>query len=136
MSNEIRVVFPGGARVDAMIDGFVVRTDQPPASGGEGTAPSPFDLFLASLATCAGFYAMSYCRARGLPTEGMTLAQRYETDVATKLPRVVQIEIALPPGFPEQHRAPMLRAIASCKVKKTIAAGLDVRVSYAEKKAA
>ena len=61
---EIKVTFPGGLRVDAEYKGFVVKTDQPVHQGGEGTASSPFDLFLISIATCAGFYAVAFCKER------------------------------------------------------------------------
>jgi putative redox protein len=61
---EIKVTFPGGLRVDAEYKGFVIKTDQPVKHGGSGTAPAPFDLFLASIAACAGFYVVAFCRER------------------------------------------------------------------------
>ena len=64
MEDEMRVTFPGGKKVDAEYKGFVIRTDQPVHQGGEGTAPAPFDLFLASIATCAGIYVLSFCQNR------------------------------------------------------------------------
>jgi ribosomal protein S12 methylthiotransferase accessory factor len=128
----IEVSFPGGLRVDAHLGDVVIRTDQPTEGGGEGSAPAPFDLFLASLATCAGIYALSYCRARSLPTEGLRLTQTVETDPATKLPTRVSIALALPAGFPEHHRPAILRAVSGCKVKKTIAAGLAFDVALAD----
>ena len=70
---EMRIRFPGGTKVDAAFLGHVVHTDQPPASGGEGSAPSPFDLFVASIGTCAGYYVLAFCRKREIPTDGIEL---------------------------------------------------------------
>lgn len=119
---DILVTFPGGKRVDARLGDVVISTDQPPELGGEGSAPAPFDLFLASLATCAGIYALGFCQARELPTVGLALTQRYELDPETKLPRLVRLELQLPEGFPEKYRAAIVRAVEGCKVKKTVAA--------------
>jgi ribosomal protein S12 methylthiotransferase accessory factor len=114
------VSFPGGKRVNAEFDGFALTTDQPRTSGGAGSAPSPFDLFLASIATCAGFYAKGYCDTRGLPTEGLALTMHVEHEpAAQKVGRLV-IEIALPAGFPEKHREGVVRAAELCAVKKHI----------------
>ena len=120
---DILVTFPGGKRVDAHVGQFVVPTDQPAELGGEGTAVAPFDLFLASLATCAGIYVLGFCQARGLSTEGLGMRLSVaETDPATKLPIRIRVELRLPPGFPEHLRVAVLRAAQSCKVKKVIAA--------------
>ncbi len=69
----IEVSFPGGKKVDASIKGFTIPTDQPISSGGEGSAPSPFDLFLSSIATCAGIYALGFCESKGIDTTGLKL---------------------------------------------------------------
>lgn len=119
---DIEVTFPGGKRVDARVGGLVVRTDQPVSLGGEGAAPAPFDLFLASLATCAGIYVLGFCQARGLPSDGLSVVQKVEYDEATKLPSRVRLELRLPPGFPEKYRPAIVRAAEGCKVKKSIAA--------------
>jgi putative redox protein len=115
---EMIVDFPGGARVNAHFGSFTVATDQPPAAGGENSAPSPFEVFLASLATCAGFYVMGFCRMRGIPYEGIRLIQRLERDAATKMVSKVLLEIQLPKEFPEQYTAAVIRAAESCLVKK------------------
>ena len=125
---DIEVTFPGSKRVDARIGSFVVRTDQPPELGGEGSAVAPFDLFLASLATCAGLYVLGFCRTRGLPTDEITLHQRVELDPATKLPRRIVLELRLPASFPEKYRAAVVRAAEACKVKKTIASAPLIEV--------
>jgi ribosomal protein S12 methylthiotransferase accessory factor len=122
-TQDIEVSFPGGKRVDARVGDFVLRTDQPAELGGEGSAPGPFDLFLASLATCAGIYALGFCQARKLSTEGLSIRQHVDIDPETKLPSKVRLELTLPEGFPEMYRAAIVRAAEGCKVKKTIAAG-------------
>jgi ribosomal protein S12 methylthiotransferase accessory factor len=121
-SPPIVVSFPGGRRVDARVGDHVVRTDQ------DGTAPAPFDLFLASLATCAGIYVLGFCQARGLSTEGITLRQRADFDEATHLPTRIRLELGLPPSFPAKYRAAIVRAAENCKVKKTIAAMPTIEV--------
>jgi ribosomal protein S12 methylthiotransferase accessory factor len=115
---EITVDFPGGARVDAHFGGYVVRTDQPPGGGGEGSAPSPFALFLSSLGACAGFYVLGFCRQRHISVEGLRLVQSVETDPTTHMVTKVRLEIHLPHGFPEKYTAAIIRAAEQCSVKK------------------
>lgn len=125
---DIQVRFPGGKHVDATFDGFSVRTDQSPAHGGEGSAPEPFDLFLASLATCAGAYALGFCQARGLSTEGLSLIQRDRREADGRLVSV-ELELTLPPEFPEKYRAAIQRTVEGCKVKKALLAPPELRVT-------
>lgn len=115
---ELNIRFPGGLAVEADLDGHTVRTDQPQPVGGGGSAPSPFDLFLASIGTCAGYYALQFCLARGLPTEGVTLKLTAEKDPAVKRVTRVAIEIDLPPDFPSRYREAIIRATDQCSVKK------------------
>ena len=119
MSDEMIITFPGGKRVDAEYAGFTFRTDQPADHGGDGSAPSPFHGFLASLGTCAGFYALSFCAQRGIPTDGIRLVQRIEPRPEGGLGRIA-IEIQVPPSFPEKYVKAIAHAAASCTVKKTI----------------
>jgi ribosomal protein S12 methylthiotransferase accessory factor len=117
---EITITFPGGLRVDAAAGDLVVRTDQSVANGGEGSAPEPFTLFLASIGTCAGVYALSYCRHHGLPTEGLAVTQRVHRDAMGKRVEHIEIEIRAPAGFPERHLAALARSADLCAVKKAI----------------
>ncbi|AJY71982.1 osmotically inducible protein OsmC [Geobacter sulfurreducens] len=120
---EMKITFPGGEKVNAELNGRIIPTDQPVEAGGYGSAPSPYDYFLASLGTCAGIYVLSFCQQRGIATEGLSLAQRmeFETDKAGKrrLARVA-IEIDLPLGFPEKYRNAIVKAAGLCSVKKAI----------------
>jgi ribosomal protein S12 methylthiotransferase accessory factor len=115
---ELNIRFPGGLAVEADLDGHTVRTDQPEAAGGHGAAPSPFDLFLASIGTCAGYYALRFCQARGLPTENVTLKLVAEKDPSVNRVTDVAIEIELPPDFPPRYREALVRATDQCSVKK------------------
>lgn len=115
---QIEITFPGGDRVDAHFGGFTVPTDQPSPQGGRGSAPSPFALFLTSIATCAGFYVLRFCQERNLPAEGLSMRQRSISDPATGLIGRVELEIGLPPGFPERYRPALIRAAELCAVKK------------------
>jgi len=114
----ITVTFPGGKRVDAECGGFTFRTDQPRDAGGEGSAPPPFDLFLASISTCAGIYVKGYCDARGLPTEGLGMAVHVEREPGKSRVSRIAIDITLPLGFPDEHREAVVRAADLCAVKK------------------
>ncbi len=119
MDNEMVVSFPGGKRVDARYREFVIATDQDPEAGGEGSAPEPYALFLASLATCAGIYVLGFCRKRGIPHEGISLVQRWHRGSDGKLARI-ELEIRVPEGFPEKYHAALVRAASQCAVKKTL----------------
>lgn len=112
------ICFPGGLRVEALHQGFWIRTDQPVAQGGGGKAPSPFDLFLASIGTCAGFYALRFCQQRGLRTEGLALSLAAERDSERKKVVRVRLEISLPIEFPEKYRQAIVHAVEQCSVKK------------------
>ena len=117
---DVRVTFPGGAKVDAEFAGFTVRTDQPAKAGGEGSAPSPFALFQASLATCAGYYVASFCQQRGLPTDGIRISQSTESESGHGRVTRMKLEIHVPESFPEKYRAALVRAAEQCTVKKLI----------------
>jgi ribosomal protein S12 methylthiotransferase accessory factor len=115
---EMIIDFPGGARVDAHFGPYTVHTDQPPSGGGDGSAPTPFAVFLASLGTCAGIYVLGFCRQRGLPTDGMRIVQRMHTNPVTGMVGKVDLEIQLPPSFPEKYRPSLIRSAELCAVKK------------------
>ena len=110
--------FPGGARVDAHYGDFVVPTDQPPAGGGEGSAPTPFLTFLSTIGTCAGIYVLGFCRQRGIPTDDIRLVQRMWADPRTGLVTQVQVTIELPESFPAKYVDAVVRAADQCAVKK------------------
>lgn len=114
---NIAVSFPGRVAVEADVEGRKVRTDQPPPLGG-GTAASPFDLFLASIATCMGFYALRFCQERGIATEGLGLSLEAVRHEAKKRLATIRVALTLPPGFPEKYGDAIRRAVDQCAVKK------------------
>jgi putative redox protein len=118
--STMKVSFPGGKRVDAEYHGFTILTDQPPKAGGEGLAPQPFDLFLASIATCAGIYVKGYCDARHIATDGLELRMDVERNEKGGRVARLSIEILLPRDFPDKHRDAVVRAAELCSVKKHI----------------
>jgi putative redox protein len=115
---DIHVQSPGGLVIDARFGDFKISTDQPLADGGTNTAPSPFDLFLASLATCAGYYVMAFCRERDLPTEGIALKMTNSWNDQAHLAENIAIEITLPADFPEKYRRALIRVAGMCTVKR------------------
>ncbi len=115
---EMKITFPGGARVDAQFGRFTVRTDQPVQGGGDDSAPTPFATFLASIGTCAGVYVLGFCQQRGISTEGMTLVQRLEVDRFSGMVSKVLLDIQLPPNFPEKYKTAVVRSAEQCTVKK------------------
>ena len=118
MSDDMTVRFGGGKRITADYNGFEIATDQAPDSGGEGSAPEPYDLFLASLATCAGIYVLNFCDRRTIPTQGITISQRWEREDG-KIARI-SLEVRVPESFPEKYHGAIVRAASQCAVKKTM----------------
>lgn len=117
---EMVIDFPGGARVDAHFRGHDLMTDQPAGGGGADSAPMPFELFLASIGTCAGIYVLGFCKQRDLPTEGIRIIQHTHTDGATGMTDKIELEIQVPPSFPQQYHSALIRSAELCKVKKTL----------------
>ncbi|MGB2895126.1 MAG: OsmC family protein [Anaerolineales bacterium] len=115
---EMEITFPGGARVDAHFGPFTIGTDQSPQGGGEGSAPTPFATFLASLGTCAGIYILSFLKQRNLPTEGVRIIQRTRSNPATGMIAQVDLEVQVPDNFPEKYKGALIRAAELCAVKK------------------
>lgn len=109
---EMEILFPGGARVEAVMGKTVIPTDQ------DGSAPAPFGLFLASIGTCAGIYVLGFCRKRGLPTDGVKIIQRLHFNAVSKMVDEVDLDIVVPPEFPEKYHEALIRAADQCAVKK------------------
>jgi putative redox protein len=111
---EMIIDFPGGSRVDAHFGPFTVATDQPPVA----SAPSPFEVFLSSIGTCAGIYVLGFCNQRGLPTRGIRIVQRIDHSRLTGMVETIGLEIQVPPDFPEKYRASLIHSAELCAVKK------------------
>lgn len=116
----MEITFEGGKIVTAHTRDHSIRTDQPLDNGGANAAPSPFELFLASIGTCTGVYVKSFCDNRHIPAENIRLIQKMEYSQETGLPVKITIEIQLPPDFPEKYRESVIHVAELCKVKKSI----------------
>jgi len=112
---DMIIDFPGGSRVDAHFRGHTVATDQPPVD----SAPMPFEVFLASIGTCAGIYVLGFCKQRNLPTEGIRIVQRNHAAINGMVQKI-DLEIQVPPAFPSQYYDALVRSAELCKVKKTL----------------
>jgi putative redox protein len=117
---SMHIEFPGGLAVEAQYKGFTILTDQPEHAGGGGAAPAPFDLFLASLGTCAGLYALRFCQRRNIDTRGLGLSLATEVDTVANRLETVRLEISLPDSFPDKYRDAIVRAVEQCAVKQVI----------------
>ncbi|MCK7544618.1 OsmC domain/YcaO domain-containing protein [Marinobacter bryozoorum] len=120
---EINVNFLDNLRLEAKFDDFTVLTDQPIRYKGDGSAPSPFDYFLASSALCAAYFVRVYCLARDIPTDNIRLSQNNIVDPEDRYNQVFKIQVELPEDLPEKHRQGILRSIDRCTVKKVVQTG-------------
>ncbi len=116
MSTEIEISFPGNLKVNAQVGEFIIPTDQPEKAGGDGSAPTPFNLFAASIAACAGFFAVKFCRTREIPIEGMKLKMYYDWDREKKKYPKMTMQLTLPNNFPAKYETTLLRALDQCLV--------------------
>lgn len=117
---DMEIVSGGGKKVNAHYKGFTIQTDQSLKGGGDGTAPEPFSLFLASIGTCAGIYVYLFCQARNIPTDKIKIIQRMERSDKTRMIEKIVLEIQLPSDFPEKYRNAIIRSANKCSVKKHI----------------
>lgn len=117
---EMEIRYEGGKKVTADFRGFTVKTDQPSEDGGENSAPAPFEFFLASIGTCAGFYVLAFCESRRIDARDITLRLLDARSVDGTRLEAVRIEIHLPPEFPEKYRKAVIRSADQCSVKKAI----------------
>ena len=121
MTTEIiDVQFPGGKRVDTRVGEFLIQTDQSQKHGGDASAPEPFALFLASIASCAGIFALGFCQKRELSTDGLDLRMVCERDEKGIMITKMTLQLTLPEGFPDKYQEGIVRAMQLCTVKKHI----------------
>jgi ribosomal protein S12 methylthiotransferase accessory factor len=114
----MEVNFPGGKKVDALYNGFTIKTDQSKHNGGEDTAPTPFSLFLTSIGTCAGIYILNFCQKRNIPPEKIKLILEMEKNEETKMIKKINIEIQIPEDFPDNYKNAIIKTANLCAVKK------------------
>jgi len=119
-TTTIDISFPGNKKVDAKVGTFVVKTDQSVKEGGEGTAPEPYAHFLASIGTCAGVYVLAFCGKRDIRADGIRIRQTVQRSKDKKRLERVDVDILVPPEFPEKYYGALARAADQCAVKKAI----------------
>lgn len=132
----IKITFPGNLKVNAEINGRIIPTDQDQRAGGDGTAPAPFEYFLSSLGTCAGIYVLSFCKTRGIPTNGIEINQEIIFDSVKQRIGKVLLDIQLPLDFPEKYKDAVIRAADQCAVKKYLSEPFDVETNASVKELA
>ena len=131
MKEFMEVYFPGGKKVNANYKGFTIETDQTREEGGEGSAPEPYSLFLASIGTCAGVYVVYFCQERGLDTSNIKMKLEFDRDEEKNLTTAVHMHIDLPPDFPPKYKKAVIKAAKLCTVKRNIADPPEFNVSAA-----
>ena len=117
----MEVTFDGGKVITAHLNGHVIKTDQPLSLDGKNSAPSPFELYIASIGTCAGIYIKAFCDQRNIDTENISITQIAEYNKITGLPTNIKVNIKLPADFPDKYKEAVIKAADQCKVKKSIA---------------
>lgn len=129
---EIKVNFLDNLRLEAKFDDFTVVTDQPIRYKGDGSAPSPFDYFLASSAMCAAYFVKVYCLSRDIPTENIRLSQNNIVDPENRYNQIFKIQVELPEDISEKDRQGILRSIERCTVKKVVQTGPEFQIEVVE----
>lgn len=124
----MKITLEGNKQIFASVNGFTVKTDQALRAGGDGQYPEPFTLFLASLGTCAGIYAKSFCDQRGISTEGIYLTQEQEFDPIRRIIGKITLKIHLNEDFPEKYEPALLNTVSLCAVKKHLREDIEVVV--------
>ena len=117
---EMEIISAGGKKVNALYKDFTIKTDQSKEYGGDESAPEPFDMFLASIGTCAGINVIVFCQRHSIPTDKIKIILLFERNLETKMMEKIKIEIQLPPDFPEKYKKAVIRSADSCSVKKHI----------------
>lgn len=129
---EIKVNFLENLRLEAKFDDFTVVADQPIRYKGDGSAPSPFDYFLASSALCAAYFIRVYCLSRDIPTDNIRLSQNNIVDPEDRYNQIFQIQVELPESISDKDRQGILRSVERCTVKKVVQTGPDFKIETVE----
>jgi ribosomal protein S12 methylthiotransferase accessory factor len=118
---DMKINFAGNKQVNATFKGFTIKTDQPSSEGGDGNAPEPYDVFLASMGTCAGVYVIYFCESRHIPTENISMTLGIKRNEKTHVVEQITMDIHLPSDFPKKYQKAVVRAAEMCTVKRTLA---------------
>jgi len=129
MEMKYNINFTGNKKIDAHFRGFTLKSDQPVADGGDNTAPAPLEIFLASIGMCAGFYIVAFCQSRSIPTDNITMTQNVMRNDTTHMVEKINIDIVLPPNFPEKYKFAIVKTAQSCSVKKFLDAPPEIQIA-------
>ena len=129
---DMTVRFPGGVGVVTDYQGSTIHTDQPPGHGGVNSAPSPYDLFIASLRICAGFCSLRFCQQRRLPSADMELRAAIDLNPESRRLNRVTIDLHLPEGFPARYRTAIVSATDQSSIKRVLLDPPDIVVTTTE----
>ena len=129
---EIKVNYLDNLRLEAKFDDFTVISDQPVRYKGDGSAPGPFDYFLASSAMCAAYFVKVYCNARDIPTDNIRLSQNNIVDPENRYKQIFKIQVELPEDISDKDRQGIIRSIDRCTVKKVVQTGPDFQIEVVE----
>ena len=125
----MKIYFAGKKKVYADFNGYTVQTDQGIQSGGEADFPEPFQLFLASLGTCAGIFVKGFCDQRGIPTDHIYLTQEHQFNHEKRMLGKIDIVIYIPAGFPEKYEPALVQTASLCTVKRHLKEEIEITVS-------
>jgi ribosomal protein S12 methylthiotransferase accessory factor len=129
----MEIYFNEGKQVFADMEGFTIKTDQPPRAGGQGEYPQPFSLFLASLGTCAGIYVKNFCDQRNIPTNEVKLTQEVVYDKEKRRIASVQLRVYVPADFPEKYEGAVKQAASLCPVKRHLSEDIVMDIQIIRK---
>jgi len=118
MGQEMEINFPGGKKVYSDYNGFTVQTDQSAKDGGDNSAPTPSDLFFASIGTCTALYALRFCESRKIDTAKLKINLELQSNEKTYMVEKIIFKITLPPEFPEKYTSALIKSMNLCYVKK------------------
>lgn len=129
MEKILESTFPKNLQVATSVGGHVLLADQSPYAGGNGEGPAPFGFFLASISSCAAFYALAFCIRRGIDTTGMKVELYGDFNAATHLYNAFEVKLITPEGFPEKYEKAIVRSMEQCAVANHLEAGSKVIAS-------
>ena len=129
MEMKYNIEFAGNKKVDAHFRGFTLKSDQAVADGGDNAAPSPLEIFLASIGMCAGFYIIAFCQSRSIPTDNISMIQTVMRNDTTHRVEKMNIDIVLPLNFPEKYNSAIVKTAQTCSVKKFLDAPPEIQIS-------
>jgi putative redox protein len=129
---NIEIGLEDNKKVSAKFENIIIMTDQSVEEGGEGKAGSPFELFLASIGTCIGYYIKAFCDRRNISAEGIKISEQTEYDSEAHLVTNIKISVTLPDDFPDKYREAVIAAAGRCKVKRHLEHPPKIQLAFSK----